>query len=86
MTTENTTTTMNNHTISSRRVSFGNVEIIELPYTLGDNPSVSGGVPIAASWLAQKRTSFKVEFFEDYRPERRSKKELHLTRAARKKL
>ena len=46
---------------SSRRVSFGNVEIIELPYALGDNPSVTCGVPISASWKAQKRTKLQLD-------------------------
>ena len=69
-----------------RRVSFTDVEIIELPYTLGDNPCVSSGVPISASWKAQKRTCLKLDFFEQYRPKRRTKVELHLSKEARKSL
>lgn len=66
-----------------RAVCFTNVEIVELPYTIGDNPSVSGGVPVSASWVSQKRTSLDLEFFEQYRPPRRDKRALHLTKEAR---
>ena len=71
---------------SSRRVSFGNVEIIELPYALGDNPSVTCGVPISASWKSQKRTKLQLDYFETYRPNRRTKKQLLLSREDRKQL
>lgn len=71
---------------SKRSVGFATIEIIELPYTVGDNPSVSCGAPISASWYSQKRTSLDLEFFEQYRPLRRNKKDLHLTKEARKEL
>ena len=74
------------HCNRSRTVKFSNVEIIELPYTLGDNPSVSGGPPVSASWISQKRTSLDLDFFEQYRPPRRNKSALHLTKEARKEL
>ena len=67
-------------------VTFKSVEIIELPYTLGDNPCVSSGCPIMPSWEAQKRTTFRLDFFERYRPKRRSKLELHIPKEARKQL
>ena len=67
-------------------VSFSNVEIIELPYTLGDNPSVSSGAPISASWIAQKRTILDLDFFERFRPERRNKRALQLSKDARKSM
>jgi hypothetical protein len=67
------------------RVTFSKIEIIELPYSLGDNPCCMGP-PIAPSWIAQKRTTLDLEFFERYRPERRSKNALLLSRQARKSL
>jgi hypothetical protein len=67
------------------RVAFSKIEIIELPYSLGDNPCCMGP-PIAPSWIAQKRTTLDLEFFERYRPERRSKNALLLSRQARKSL
>jgi hypothetical protein len=72
--------------MKKKKVSFADVEIIELPYTLGDNPSVSLGVPISASWEAQKRTTMNLDFFETYRPTRRTKQELALSREDRKHL
>ena len=74
----------NNNSNSS--VNFSKVEIIELPYTLGDNPAVSSGPPVSASWIAQKRTILDLEFFERYRPKRRNRKALQLTKDARKSL
>jgi hypothetical protein len=70
----------------SRHVRFSSLEIVELPYAVGDNPCVSSGVPIAASWVAQKKTKFDIDFFERYRPPRRSKKELLLSAVDRKAL
>ena len=67
-------------------VSFSKVEIIELPYTLGDNPAVSSGAPISVSWIAQKRTILDLDFFERFRPERRNKRALQLSKDARKSM
>ena len=78
--------TMKTTSTRSKRVKFSQIEIIELPYALGDNPSVSCGVPITASWEAQKRTTLNLDFFETYRPVRRNKRQLALSRDARKQL
>ena len=67
-------------------VRFSLLEIIELPYTVGDNPCVKGGAPISASWRVQKRTQFDVDFFETYRPRRRTRSELVLSKTDRKAL
>ena len=64
-------------------VKFAKVEIIELPYTLGDNPAVSSGAPISASWIAQKKTTLDLDFFEQYRPKRRNRRALQLSKDAR---
>lgn len=65
------------------RIRFGTLEIIELPYSLGDNPAVSCGPPIAPSWDSQKRTTIDLGFFEEFRPKRRNKSQLHLSKKAR---
>jgi hypothetical protein len=70
----------------TRYVRFGSLEIVELPYTIGDNPCVSSGPPIAASWLSQKKTKFDIDFFERHRPARRSRKELVLSTVDRNAL
>ena len=66
-------------------VRFSNVDVIEFPYTIGCTPC-SSGVPIAASFVAQKKTSFQLEFFETYRPKRRTKSDLHISAFDRKEL
>ena len=63
----------------TRHVRFSSLEIVELPYTIGDNPCVSDGCPVAASWLSQKKTEFDIDFFERHRPARRSRKALLLS-------
>jgi hypothetical protein len=57
-------------TKKKKTVTFHKIEIIELAYTIGDNPSVSYGVPLSLEWVAQKRTVLAVDFFETYRPTR----------------
>jgi hypothetical protein len=39
--------------------------------TLGDNPSVSTGVPVTIEWDVQAKRKFSFEQFEKVRPERR---------------
>jgi hypothetical protein len=65
------------------QVSFDSIEIIELPMSLGDNPSVSKGAPVTVEWVAQKRTTFSIDFFEKNRPNRRSRRGLILSAEAR---
>eukprot|EP00934_Nitzschia_sp_Nitz4_P002461 Nitzschia sp. Nitz4//scaffold116_size91068//76186//77265//NITZ4_004967-RA/size91068-exonerate_est2genome-gene-0.17-mRNA-1//-1//CDS//3329533605//2451//frame0 len=72
--------------LTRRNVVFDSVEVIELPYTIGDNPSVSGGVPIAPSWNPQKRTRMDLKQFEEHRPIRRQKRDLHLSEQTRNQL
>eukprot|EP00980_Cylindrotheca_fusiformis_P025930 scaffold14920_cov63-Cylindrotheca_fusiformis.AAC.3 len=47
-----------------RHVCFDTIEIIELPYCLGDNPAVSSGVPISIEWEAQSRIKLSLAHFE----------------------
>jgi hypothetical protein len=74
------------HTMSDKQVSFDSIEIIELPMTLGDNPSVSKGAPLTVEWVAQQRTTFGIDFFEKYRPSRRSRRGLVLSAEVREKI
>lgn len=69
---------------SPRRVAFAKVEIIELPMTVGDGPSL--GVPLTVDWEAQERSTFGIDFFEQYRPERRGKNKLRIGPESREKL
>jgi poly-gamma-glutamate capsule biosynthesis protein CapA/YwtB (metallophosphatase superfamily) len=70
--------------MKSKKLSFDKVEIIELPIALGDNPSVSTGAPLTVEWKSQKRTTFSLDFFEKFRPERRSRKNLVISPENRK--
>jgi hypothetical protein len=45
-------------------VSFGRIEIREYPYDLGDNPSVSAGVPVTLGWDYTDEYDFEVENYE----------------------
>jgi hypothetical protein len=65
-----TRTTTTSQTKATKNVRFESIEIIELAYTLGDNPAVLNGVPLTIEWEAQKRTTLSVSFFEKYRPPR----------------
>jgi hypothetical protein len=69
--------------MTTKQVTFDSLEIIELPMTLGDNSSVSKGPPLTVEWEAQQRTTFNVEFFEKFRPERQSRRSLVLSPGAR---
>jgi hypothetical protein len=55
-------------TSKERKVSFSAIEIIELPYAVGDGPAT--GVPISVDWEAQERSVFSVDFLEQYRSRR----------------
>ena len=57
--------------MNARRVSFGDIEIIELPMIIGVPSSEAPTAPLSVDWKFQKRTSFRVDFFEKYRPKRR---------------
>jgi hypothetical protein len=67
-----------------RRVSFNEVEIIELPMTVGDGPSL--GVPLTVDWQPQGRSKFDIDFFEEFRPERRCKNQLRMGPESRERL
>jgi hypothetical protein len=57
-------------TKNSKSVTFHKIEIIELAFAIGDNPSVSCGVPLTMERVAQQRIVMTVDFFETYRPPR----------------
>lgn len=58
--------------MGKKQVGFDSIEIIELPMTLGDHPSVSSWPPLTVGWKEQQRTTYSIDFFEKYRPQRRS--------------
>jgi len=60
--------------------SFSTLEIREYPITLGDNPGGAQGPPISLGWKHNKRRTqvIQLEEYEDKRPQRRSRKEMHM--------
>jgi hypothetical protein len=64
----------------SRTVSFGDIQVMEFPMELGDNPSVTRGCPLTIGWEMLRRTVYDVESYERLRPpeRRRSSKQLRI--------
>ena len=54
-------------------VTFGLVEFREYPYELGDNPSVSSGVPVSISWEFQIEYGFEIDTYERIGSDRSSR-------------
>ena len=61
-----------------KRISFGTIKIREHAQTIGDNPSCTYGTPVQLDWEHQDMEEIKVEEYEEYKPETRTKKEYHL--------
>ena len=63
-----------------RSVSFGNIQVLEFPMELGDNPAVTRGCPLTIGWEMLQRTSYDVESYEQLRSthRRRSSNELRI--------
>ena len=69
-----------------RKLRFTELDIIEFPIALGDNPSVHGGPPISCDWEPQLRFPCSIDLFEQHRPPRRHRKELMVCPAIREKI
>jgi hypothetical protein len=55
-----------------RSVQFQSIEILEFAYAIGDNPSVSSGVPLSMERKTQMETILPLSVFEMHRPPPRS--------------
>jgi hypothetical protein len=64
-------------------IRFSTVEIRSYPMILGDNPSVTAGIPITIDWLHQDEVTCDVVDYEVTRPERRARLQLLLPPAMR---
>ena len=56
--------------LQKRSVHFRSIEILEFAYAVGDNPSVSSGVPLSMEWAPQMKTIVPLCVFETHRPPR----------------
>lgn len=62
--------------MAEKRVDFRDIEILEFPYILGDNPAVSAGAPIALGHDLEGKITLELDTYENCRKKRRSKKKL----------
>jgi len=51
-----------------RRVGFGGIQIREYARTIGDNPSVRVGVPLALDWQYTEHSVVPIDEYEENRP------------------
>ena len=68
---------------SKRRIAFGDIIVHEFPPAIGDNPSVSGGVPITLSYRLDKTLVVGLDEYENTRRPRRSRKALFISERVR---
>lgn len=61
-----------------KRVCFDQIYVREYPVILGDNPSVTAGVPVTIDWNFQKEVEIELDYFEIYRTERKHKNQLRM--------
>lgn len=64
-------------------VTFRELEIREYPIIVGDNPSVSSGVPICIDWVYIEGQPQSLEEYEELRQTRRSLAEMKIPAPAR---
>ena len=69
-----------------KRISFGTIKIREHGQTIGDNPSCSYGAPISLDWDHRDMEELKVDDYEAYRPDARTKEKFHLNHFQRSNL
>jgi hypothetical protein len=67
-------------------VSFGSVRVREHSLRLGDNPSVSCGLPVSLGWDAHHSETFDLEAFEDREHKSSGKKPAKLSKRVREDL
>lgn len=69
-----------------RSVAFGELVVTEFALGVGDNPAVSGGVPIGLSRQHLGTYKMRVDEFEELRSSRRSTEQLKMDRDTRMKM
>lgn len=69
--------------LSTRSVSFGQLQILEFDKTLGDNPGCTDGVPLTIEWVPTEVTNIGVDYYELTRSPRRARKDLAISSAER---
>ena len=63
----------------NKAVCFGEILILEIPITLGDNPTTMKGIPVALSTSQpQRETMYDIEWYEAFRTKRRTRQDLRI--------
>ncbi|CAJ1946601.1 unnamed protein product [Cylindrotheca closterium] len=71
----------------TKRVSWSEIDVVELPMILGDHPACRDGLPVQPGWISSDRYSVSVDSFEETRsPRRRSGSKLYISSFDRLKL
>eukprot|EP00529_Nitzschia_sp_RCC80_P026918 CAMPEP_0113482948 /NCGR_PEP_ID=MMETSP0014_2-20120614/23182_1 /TAXON_ID=2857 /ORGANISM="Nitzschia sp." /LENGTH=280 /DNA_ID=CAMNT_0000376481 /DNA_START=67 /DNA_END=909 /DNA_ORIENTATION=- /assembly_acc=CAM_ASM_000159 len=78
-----TSTTTASDALRPSKVRFSTVEIREHNMTMGDNPSVSSGIPLTIEWNHANEFVCDLDVYEKLRPERRGRYDLVLPRSHR---
>eukprot|EP00529_Nitzschia_sp_RCC80_P026573 CAMPEP_0113494544 /NCGR_PEP_ID=MMETSP0014_2-20120614/29159_1 /TAXON_ID=2857 /ORGANISM="Nitzschia sp." /LENGTH=279 /DNA_ID=CAMNT_0000388435 /DNA_START=54 /DNA_END=893 /DNA_ORIENTATION=+ /assembly_acc=CAM_ASM_000159 len=78
-----TSTTTDADALRPSKVRFSTVEIREHNMTMGDNPSVSSGIPVTIEWNHANEFVCDLDVYEKLRPERRGRYDLVLPRSHR---
>mmetsp|Transcript_30223 Transcript_30223/g.73507 ORF Transcript_30223/g.73507 Transcript_30223/m.73507 type:complete len:280 (-) Transcript_30223:247-1086(-) len=78
-----TSTTTDADALRPSKVRFSTVEIREHNMTMGDNPSVSSGIPVTIEWNHANEFVCDLDVYEKLRPKRRGRYELVLPRSHR---
>ena len=72
--------------VNNKSVSFGSIQIYSHSFTLGDNPSVSSGPPVAMDREPFESGTFDLDEYEKEKPEPRRKEAMILPRSVREEL
>jgi hypothetical protein len=73
-------------TKKKKKISFDQIEIIELPIILGDHPCVQDGPPVSVCWKSQLRVSVCLERFENARKQHRRRFPHRISKCTRQDL
>jgi hypothetical protein len=71
---------------SKARVNFGTITAWEFPPTIGDNPSVSAGVPISLGHSPSSTVVVDIDAYEKSRKPRRTTRQLKIDCRAREEM
>lgn len=72
--------------IDKQGVTFDSITIRDYPMTVGDNPSVSSGPPLAIDWDHMHEVTLSLDSYEESKPLPRNGREMIVPRAKREQI